>query len=78
MNSANLSAKPVQEHASVNLSDSLQPRARELQVSFGGYSSTGVKPINQDAFAAAYPDNASRRFKGAAAAIADGGSSSGR
>ncbi|WP_261844414.1 bifunctional protein-serine/threonine kinase/phosphatase [Aliamphritea ceti] len=50
-------------------------RSQGLLVSFGGYSSAGVKAVNQDAFAAAFPDNSSRPYKGAAAAIADGVSS---
>ncbi|MBN0987622.1 bifunctional protein-serine/threonine kinase/phosphatase [Amphritea pacifica] len=53
-----------------------QKASADLKVSFGGYSTAGQKPVNQDAFAAHQPpDNNSRRFKGAAAAIADGVSS---
>ncbi|MDF2181000.1 bifunctional protein-serine/threonine kinase/phosphatase [Neptuniibacter sp. CAU 1671] len=43
-----------------------------LKVRFGGRSSPGVKPINQDAFAAHLPKGSDLEFKGAAAAIADG------
>uniref|UniRef100_UPI0035614E66 protein kinase domain-containing protein n=1 Tax=Amphritea sp. TaxID=1872502 RepID=UPI0035614E66 len=52
-----------------------QESPAELNVSFGGYSTAGQKPVNQDAFAAHLPINSSARFKGAAAAIADGVSS---
>jgi len=52
-----------------------KPVATELNVQFGGYSSAGQKPQNQDAFAAHLPQDSSARFKGAAAAIADGVSS---
>ncbi|WP_296055435.1 bifunctional protein-serine/threonine kinase/phosphatase [uncultured Amphritea sp.] len=52
-----------------------QAPSTELLVSFGGYSTAGQKPVNQDAFAAHLPINSSARFKGAAAAIADGVSS---
>lgn len=52
-----------------------QESSAELKVSFGGYSTAGKKPVNQDAFAAHLPISSSARFKGAAAAIADGVSS---
>jgi serine/threonine protein phosphatase PrpC len=46
-----------------------------LVVTFGGASQPGVKPINQDAFAATSPSGSELEFKGVAAAIADGVSS---
>ena len=46
-----------------------------LQVSFGGYSDTGHKAVNQDAFAALCGQGDSNLLKGAVAAIADGLSS---
>lgn len=46
-----------------------------LQVEFGGHSTPGVKPCNQDAFACC---SASNPYKGAIAAVADGVSSSAR
>lgn len=49
--------------------------SKPLIVSFGGYSSKGQKPINQDAFAASHPEGHEGQYKGAAAAIADGVSS---
>ncbi|WP_415904739.1 protein kinase domain-containing protein [Neptuniibacter sp. QD48_55] len=48
---------------------------KTLSIRFGGKSIAGIKPVNQDAFAAHIPDNADREFKGAAAVIADGVSS---
>lgn len=50
--------------------------ATELQVSFGGCSSAGIKEVNQDAFAAHLPPSPLRELKGAACALADGVSSS--
>lgn len=47
----------------------------QLVVRFGGYSIAGQKARNQDAFAAHLPVDSGNRFKGAAAAIADGVSS---
>ncbi|MEH6580115.1 MAG: bifunctional protein-serine/threonine kinase/phosphatase [Amphritea sp.] len=47
----------------------------ELVVRFGGYSTAGQKALNQDAFAAHLPVDSGNRYKGAAAAIADGVSS---
>ena len=47
-----------------------------LNIQLGGYSSAGIKPANQDAFAAHTPhEKQLLQFKGAAAAIADGVSS---
>lgn len=43
-----------------------------LDVSFGGYSSAGVKPENQDAFVAQQPSANVRIHKGSVACIADG------
>ncbi|GGO87528.1 protein kinase [Marinobacterium nitratireducens] len=51
------------------------PAAAGLGVRFGGQSRGGVKPVNQDAFAAHNPDDASARLKGAVAVVADGVSS---
>lgn len=48
----------------------------ELKVKFGGYSTAGLKPGNEDAFAALQPVAGLRRMKGAVAVIADGVSSS--
>ena len=48
-----------------------------LEVSLGGHSLAGVKPRNDDAFAAFIPETeAARRMKGAVACIADGISAS--
>ena len=44
----------------------------ELSVSFGGFSSAGVKAENQDAFAACQPSLAQTRYKGIALCVADG------
>lgn len=49
--------------------------AKSLQVRFGGYSTAGLKPINQDAFAVKMPEGQELAYKGMAAAIADGVSS---
>lgn len=46
--------------------------AGELKIEFGGHSTAGIKPINQDAFAAHQPKTHVRTHKGVAAAIADG------
>lgn len=45
---------------------------KELQLSFGGYTSAGLKPENQDAFAALLPQGSARTLKGGVACIADG------
>ncbi len=51
----------------------LAPDTRNwLSVAFGGYSTKGVKPENQDAFAAHQPDNSARHLKGCVACMADG------
>ena len=47
----------------------------QLSLRFGGQSSAGIKPVNQDAFAAHLPENTDLEFKGGAAVIADGVSS---
>ncbi len=47
-----------------------------LRVSFGGHSSAGRKPDNEDAFAAHQPSPGVRAVKGVAACIADGASCS--
>ncbi|WP_430462371.1 protein kinase domain-containing protein [Thalassolituus sp. LLYu03] len=39
---------------------------------YGGYSSAGVKPVNEDAFAAYQPDTALADYKGIAVCVADG------
>ena len=44
----------------------------QLDVSFGGYSIAGIKPTNEDAFAAHQPSTGARYLKGAVACIADG------
>ncbi|MCW8194749.1 bifunctional protein-serine/threonine kinase/phosphatase [Proteobacteria bacterium 005FR1] len=46
--------------------------SRQLVLRFGGASSAGVKPANQDAFAAHQPAPCECRLKGAVACIADG------
>ncbi|NVK43621.1 MAG: bifunctional protein-serine/threonine kinase/phosphatase [Oceanospirillaceae bacterium] len=51
------------------------PAATGLKVRFGGQSVSGVKPANQDAFAAHNPDDQTARLKGAVAVVADGVSS---
>lgn len=46
---------------------------KKLHLDFGGYSDAGAKPLNQDAFTALTPsEHSARKFKGAAACIADG------
>lgn len=45
---------------------------KRLQLSFGGFSTKGVKPENQDAFAAHLPSGGARDLKGGVACIADG------
>lgn len=45
---------------------------KQLNVTFGGYSSAGTKPSNEDAFAALQPSAGALHFKGAVACIADG------
>ena len=52
-----------------------QSSVADLQLSFGGFSTKGLKPENQDAFAALVPKKLELRAKGAVAAIADGVSS---
>lgn len=44
----------------------------QLDVSFGGYSIAGIKPSNEDAFAAHQPSLGTRFTKGSVACIADG------
>lgn len=48
----------------------------ELSVAAGGYSAAGRKPSNQDAYGVRIPELPQSRYKGVAAAIADGISSS--
>ncbi len=48
---------------------------RQLRVRVGGFSGRGVKEVNQDAFAAQFPEGRTGVMKGGAAAIADGVSS---
>ncbi len=50
----------------------------ELKISIGGYTNAGVKPVNQDAFAAKVATGTVLKHKGIVAAIADGVSSSTR
>ena len=50
----------------------------QLKVAIGGDSRAGVKPVNQDAFAAQTPKGQALEFKGVVLAIADGISSSAR
>lgn len=45
---------------------------RALDVVFGGFSDKGVKPENQDAFAAQQPNVGTRKIKGSVVCIADG------
>lgn len=46
---------------------------KKLHLDFGGYSDAGTKALNQDAFTALIPsEHSARKFKGAAACIADG------
>lgn len=47
-------------------------QAKKLSVSYGGYSTAGVKERNEDAFAAVLPTNQQRFSKGAVVSIADG------
>ena len=49
--------------------------ATHLQVCFGGFTSAGIKDVNQDAFAALTPNLSELRSKGIVAALADGVSS---
>lgn len=51
---------------------------KSLQVSFGGYSTAGIKAQNQDAFAAHRPLSNKDALKGVVAALADGLSTSER
>lgn len=59
-------------------SKNLQSMPSTLKVCFGGYSTAGLKPENQDAFAALVPNNNEIISKGVVAAIADGVSSASR
>lgn len=49
---------------------------KQLEVSIGGHSSAGVKPVNEDAFGALQPAPAVRALKGTALCVADGASCS--
>ncbi|WP_111978922.1 bifunctional protein-serine/threonine kinase/phosphatase [Algibacillus agarilyticus] len=51
---------------------------KELKVNVGGYSSAGIKVVNQDAFAVKVASGSMLKHKGVVAAIADGVSSSER
>ena len=44
----------------------------ELSITFGGYSSAGVKDENQDAFALWQPTSGAVRYKGLGFCVADG------
>ncbi|MGO2010538.1 MAG: protein kinase domain-containing protein [Pseudoalteromonas sp.] len=60
------------------LTDELSTRktsVNELKVCFGGYSSAGIKAVNQDAFAALNTKGIERGYKGVIACLADGCSS---
>ena len=48
----------------------------DLEVTFGGSSTAGIKAVNEDAFAALKPGSYVTRTKGAVAVVADGLSSS--
>ncbi len=52
--------------------------SNQLKVVFGGHTTAGLKPVNQDAFAALAGNKSANMFKGAVAVIADGVSSSTR
>lgn len=52
--------------------DTIGASTSELDVDFGGSTTAGIKPINQDAFAAHQPSAYERTHKGVAVAIADG------
>ncbi len=59
---------PRSQHNRVNTQKTLR-----LRLSFGGYSATGVKTSNDDAFTAFLPsEHNARKYKGGAACIADG------
>ena len=45
---------------------------KSLQLRFGGYSSAGIKPENQDAFVAHFPPGSAGYLKGGVACMADG------
>ena len=59
-------------------SKSPKKKPSTLKVCFGGYSTAGLKPENQDAFAALVPNNTDMIAKGVVATIADGVSSANR
>lgn len=52
------------------------PAGKNLEVVFGGFSSAGRKPRNEDAFAAHQPAVVARQLKGVTLCIADGASCS--
>lgn len=58
------------------LPNSLQPMRSQLTVHLGQYSSSGVKPENQDFYGSLVPDGMALATKGIAVAIADGISTS--
>lgn len=49
-----------------------QNNNKKLKATFGGYSSAGIKPENQDAFGALQPKGNTRHLKGIVACVADG------
>ena len=51
-------------------------QSSNLEATVGGYSTAGVKPINEDAFAALMPSGTSKVLKGITACLADGVSTS--
>lgn len=65
-------------HNQSNKTESLKHTQSQLKVCFGGYSTAGLKPENQDAFAALVPNNTDMIAKGVVATIADGVSSASR
>lgn len=50
----------------------IKQHQKKLKVTFGGYSSAGIKDENQDAFGALQPKGTVRDLKGVVAAVADG------
>lgn len=58
--------------AAEHFNDPALAGSRELKLAFGGYSTAGRKPENQDAFAAHLPKGSASQLKGGVACIADG------
>lgn len=50
--------------------------ARRLSLAYGGCSTSGSKPVNEDAYALLQPDDGRREAKGVVAVVADGASCS--